>query len=77
MNYGMFSGLNGATFLMRLSSNVVLNAGVGAGFAQGQTSASGTKPTGPVCRGPLLGVDRTWLAEGQTDAKDPKRTSAA
>jgi hypothetical protein len=44
MNYGMFSGLNGATFsaLMRLSSNVVLNAGVGAGFAQGQTSASGT-----------------------------------
>jgi hypothetical protein len=44
MNYGMFSGLNGATFsaLMRLSNNVVLNAGVCAGFAQGQTSASGT-----------------------------------
>ena len=37
MNYGTYSGQNGAAFsaLLRVSNNVVLNAGVGAGFAQG------------------------------------------
>jgi len=34
------------------------------------------------CRGglkiqcPLFGVDRKWLAKGQTDANDPERTSS-
>src|SRR5712691_9354640 len=28
-------------------------------------------PTGPVCRCPFIGVDRMWLAGGQTDATDP------
>jgi hypothetical protein len=36
--------------------------------------AARTGPTGPVWRGPLLGVTRKWLAEGQTNAIDPKRT---
>jgi hypothetical protein len=29
-----------------------------------------------IWRGPLIGVDRKWLAEGQTDAIDPTATLA-
>jgi hypothetical protein len=33
-----------------------------------------TGPIAPLSRCPLIGVDRKWLAEGQTDAIDTKET---